>query len=66
MKLTPSEQALVRLLDQAGGSHCIGSDTRITSEVRRIANRLERKGVLIIEETQDGPRFTLREGGHHA
>ena len=62
MKLTPSEQALVRLLVLTGGSRCIGSDTKITSEVRRIANRLERKGVLSIEDTQDGPRFTLREG----
>jgi hypothetical protein len=61
LKLTPSEEALIRVLALHGGSSCVGSDTQINSEVRRIANRLERKGLLSIEETQDGPRFTLRE-----
>lgn len=64
MKLTPSDEALIRLLALSGGSICIGSDTRVTSEVRRIAKRLESKGLLTIEDTQDGPRFTLRESAH--
>lgn len=62
MKLTPSEKKLVELLGNAGGSICL--DTGTTSEVRRIANSLERKGLLIIEPTDDGVRFTLRETVH--
>jgi hypothetical protein len=66
-RLTPSEQTLLRLLEHAGGSRCVGADARITSEVRRIANRLERKGLLTIESTQDGPRFSITaQGRGHA
>lgn len=58
MKLTPSEQTLLSLIQSVGGSYCASADAQISSEVRRAANRLERKGLLRIEETQDGPRFT--------
>lgn len=64
MKLTPSESKFTELLGNAGGSICLTADDRLTSEVRRIANRLERKGLLLIEPTQDGVRFTLRETVH--
>lgn len=64
MKLTPDEAKLIELLSNAGGSICLDADTRINSEVRRIANRLERKGLLMIEATDSGPRFTLREAVH--
>lgn len=64
MKLTPSEAKLVELLGNAGGSICLNADTKLPSELRRIARRLERRGLLIIEETQDGPRLTLRETVH--
>ncbi len=62
MKLSPSEAKFMELLGNAGGSICLDGNT--TSEVRRIANRLERKGLLIIEATDAGPRFTLRETVH--
>jgi len=64
MKLSPSEAKLIELLTNAGGSICVDADTRINSEVRRIATRLERKGLLLIEGTDAGPRFTLREAVH--
>jgi hypothetical protein len=64
MKLRPDETKLIELLSNAGGSICLDVETRITSEVRRIANALERKGVLIIEATDAGPRLTLRETVH--
>ena len=64
MKLNPAESKLVELLGNAGGSICLSADTKLPSEVLRIARRLERRGLLIIEETQDGPRLTLRETVH--
>jgi len=64
MKLSPSEAKLIELLTNPGGSICVDADTRINSEVRRIATRLERKGLLLIEGTDAGPRFTLREAVH--
>jgi len=64
MKLTPSEAKLIELLTNAGGSICLEADTRMNSEIRLLANRLERKGLLIIEGTDAGPRFTLREAVH--
>lgn len=64
MKLNPSEAKFIELLGNAGGSICLDSGDRTTSEVRRIANGLERKGLLIVEGTDAGPRFTLREAVH--
>lgn len=63
MKLTFTEQMLLHLLHEAGGSICTSSDRRITKEVRRAANRLADKGLLSIEETQDGPKFSLTAQG---
>jgi len=64
MKLSPSENTLVELIRNAGGSYCPGNDARATPEVNRLIRKLERKGVLSVEETDDGPRFIIREGGH--
>ncbi len=64
MKLTDAELTLVRLLENCGGSYCGDADSTLTSQVRRIARGLERKGLLIIEGTDAGPRFTLRETAH--
>lgn len=63
MKLTPSEAKLVELIKaMPDGSYCPGADMTATYEIRRIARRLERKGVLYIESTDDGPRYTVRGG----
>lgn len=62
MKLTPSEQRLLDLINaMPGASYCPGSDARTTPEVRRIIRRLERKGVLNVEQTDDGYRYSMRE-----
>lgn len=62
MRLTPSEQRLVDLIRaMPGGSYCPGADARATPEVGRLIRRLERKGLLTIESTDDGPRFFVRE-----
>lgn len=60
MKLTPSETRLIELISaMPGGSYCPGSDAKATPEVNRIVRKLERKGVLVVEGTDDGPRFTV-------
>lgn len=64
MKLTVQEETLLSLIQSVGGSYCASADAQISSEVRRAANRLERKGLLRIEDTQDGPRFTALGGGN--
>lgn len=64
MKLTTDELTLIRMLENCGGSYCGDAGTRLTRDARRIANSLERKGLLIIEPTDDGVRFTLREAVH--
>lgn len=62
-KLSPSELCLVELIQQMpGGSFCPGADSSTTPEVRRLIRRLERKGVLSVEATDDGNRFSVREG----
>jgi hypothetical protein len=62
MKLTPSESKLIELIEAAGGSYCPGADYAAPPEVNRLVRRLERKGLLAVEPTQDGPRYTVR--GH--
>lgn len=64
MRLTPSEAKLIELIGNAGGSYCPGRDTPIHSEVRRILRRMERKGLIIVDDTDDGPRFTLSDACH--
>jgi len=64
MKLTPSETRLVELISaMPGGSYCPGMDAQVTSEVNRLLRRLNRHGVLSVEATDDGPRFTLIHHG---
>ena len=60
MKLTPSEAKLIELIEAAGGSYCPGQDHTAPPEVNRLVRRLERKGLLHVESTQDGFRYTVR------
>ena len=60
-KFTPSEQKLLDLIKaMPGGSYCPGADATVNPEVRRIVRKLERKGALVIEATDDGARYTVR------
>lgn len=60
MRLTPSEQRLYDLIAaMPGGSYCPGADIKATPEVHRLIRRMERKGALTTEQTDDGPRFTV-------
>lgn len=63
MKFNPSEQKLIDLIKaMPGGSYCPGADQSTTPEVRRIIRRLERQGVFDGEPTDDGYRYSVREG----
>lgn len=60
-KLTDQERQLLRFVSEAGGSFCPGSDTtaRIPKEGHKSLKRMAKDGFLTIEDTDDGPRFTL-------
>lgn len=62
-KLSEQERQLLRRISDVGGSICPGVDVLITGEARRSLNRMERAGLLSVEETDDGPRFTLTAQG---
>ena len=64
MKLTPDEVTLIRFLENCGGTYCGSQTDTITKDARRVSRKLQSRGILIIEDTQDGPRFTLRETVH--
>lgn len=61
MKLTPSEAKLLNLIRSVGGSYCPGADVTVNREVRRLITRLERRGLLSVEQTDDGYRYSVRE-----
>lgn len=58
-KLTDQERQLLQLISNAGGSVCPGTDTVIPKAGHKSLRRMERAGLLSVEETQDGPRFHL-------
>jgi len=61
VKFTPSEAKLLDLIKaMPGGSYCPGAEAHATPEVQRLIRRLDRKGALTIEATDDGPRYTVR------
>lgn len=62
-RLTDQERQLLRLIADAGGSICPGIDTNIPKEGHRSLRRMERAGLLTVEETQDGARFHLTAAG---
>ena len=65
MKLTPSESRLLDLIRaMPGASYCPGADTRVMPEVRRLLTRLERRGLLTVEQTDDGYRYSLTGGAN--
>lgn len=61
MKLTPSAEKLLDLMRAAGGSYCPGADAETIPEVHRIIRGLVRNGLLKVEETDDGYRYTVQE-----
>ncbi len=62
-KLTDQERQLLQLISEAGGSICPGVDVQIPREGHKSLRRMERAGLLRVEETDDGPRFHLTVDG---
>lgn len=64
-KLTDQERQLLRFVSEAGGSFCPGSDStaRIPRDGHKSLKRMAKDGFLTIEDTDDGPRFTLTQRG---
>lgn len=58
-KLTDQERQLLQFISGAGGSVCPGTDTVIPKTGHKSLRRMERAGLLSVEETDDGPRFHL-------
>lgn len=64
-KLIEQERQLLRFVSEVGGSFCPGSDTtaRIPRDGHKSLKRMAKDGFLTIEDTDDGPRFTLTSQG---
>ena len=62
-KLTNQERQLLALISSAGGSVCPGVDASIPKAADVSLRRMERAGLLRIEETDDGARFHITEEG---
>lgn len=62
-KLTDQERQLLQLISNAGGSICPGIDVSIPREGHKSLRRMERAGLLRVEETDDGYRFHLTSLG---
>ena len=59
MRPNPEEHRLLALISESGGSVCPGTDTSIPKAGHKALRRMERAGLLRVEETDDGPRFHL-------
>lgn len=64
-KLSDQERQLLRFVSEAGGSFCPGADTtaRIPRDGHKSLKRMAKDGFLTIEDTDDGPRFSLSAKG---
>lgn len=62
-RLSDQERQLLQLIFRAGGSVCPGTDTIIPKAGHKTLRRMERAGLLRVEETDDGPRFHLSDLG---
>ena len=62
-KLTDQERQLLELINSAGGSVCPGTDASIPKAGHKSLRKMVTRGDLTVEETDDGPRFTLTAQG---
>lgn len=60
-KLSEQERQLLHLINNAGGSICPGVETIIPRGGHKSLRRMEKAGLLRVEETDDGPRFHLTD-----
>lgn len=62
-KLTVQERQLLQLISGAGGSVCPGVDTSVPRAAHKALRKMVTRGDLTVEDTDDGPRFTLTSQG---
>jgi hypothetical protein len=62
-KLDHVEIHLLGLILDAGGSVCPGLNANMPSNANKVLRKLVNRGDLTVEETDDGPRFTLTAQG---
>jgi len=59
-RLSPEEHQFLTIIEQAGGTYCFGREDKINAEAHRMLRRLDRAGVISVEDTDDGPRVSIR------
>lgn len=64
MKFTPEESTFIDLLRNVGGSYCPGAQASLSKPMQKMIRRLDRQGVILVELTDDGLRYTLAETVH--
>lgn len=62
-KLTDQERHLLQLISNAGGYFCPGINPLIPKAGHKALRRMVSRGDLTVEDTDDGPRFTLTSQG---
>lgn len=62
-KLSDQERQLLQLISNAGGSVCPGVDTSVPRAAHKALRKMVTRGDLTVEDTDDGPRFTLTTQG---
>ena len=62
-KLNSIETNLLGMIALNGGSVCPGTDASIPKAAHKVLRRLVTRGDLTVEDTDDGPRFTLTAQG---
>jgi len=64
MKFNAEESTFIELLRNVGGTYCPGAQSVPSAATQKMIRRLERQGVVMVEPTDDGFRYTLRETVH--
>lgn len=64
MKFNANEATFLDLLRNVGGTYCPGAQSAPSKPTQKMIRRLERQGVVLVELTDDGPRYTLAETVH--
>lgn len=62
-KLAYQELQLLQYIEAAVGSVCPGTDASIPKAGHKSLRKMVTRGDLTVEETDDGPRFTLTAQG---
>jgi Mn-dependent DtxR family transcriptional regulator len=62
-KVSTAEQQFLSMIANIGGSHCFGREDKVTAEAHKMLRSLDRRGLVSVEPTDDGPLVTITEAG---